>query len=369
MGLRSFGVNEIENYHVMNHFYKTGRPMQWLRLLLLPAALLLACKATKQTTTLAPVANPTAPAALVSYRTGAPSDTTTTPLPRLLLAGGSTDVEEAMRWFLQGANGGDVVVIRASGADGYNSFLYKLAQIHSVETMVIDSREKAMLPQVAQKIRQAEALFIAGGDQWNYVNYWQNTPVQAAINYLLTTKKAPVGGTSAGLAILGGAYFNAKHGSATSAVALQNPYDSTVSVGYNDFLQSPFLSNCITDSHYSQRNRMGRHLVFMASLMQERRLPLVQGLGIDEKTAVGVDALGMATVFGTNQAYFLQAVAPGPETCTANQPLHWWSHGKAVTAHRIGGKPNASPSFDVANWKAISADSTYYISVENGRLR
>lgn len=37
-------------------------------------------------------------------------------------------------------------------------------------------------PRVADTIRRAEALFIAGGDQANYINNWSGTPVQWAIN-------------------------------------------------------------------------------------------------------------------------------------------------------------------------------------------
>src|SRR5205085_11712333 len=36
-------------------------------------------------------------------------------------------------------------------------------------------------PFVARKIRSAEALFIAGGDQWNYVRLWRGSPVGEAV--------------------------------------------------------------------------------------------------------------------------------------------------------------------------------------------
>ena len=58
-------------------------------------------------------------------------------------------------------------------------------------------------------IRNAEAIFIAGGDQSNYVRYWKDTPVEDAIN-LVAAKPAPIGGTSAGMAILGEFVYSAK---------------------------------------------------------------------------------------------------------------------------------------------------------------
>ncbi|MFZ6014476.1 MAG: cyanophycinase, partial [Bacteroidota bacterium] len=174
------------------------------------------------------------PTGVVTYLTGDGADVTASAVGGLLLMGGSTDVDVAIEWFLQRAAGGDVVVIRSSGADGYNQYMYDMVPVNSVETIIIDSRTKAELASVADKIRNAEALFIAGGDQWNYVNYWKNTITEDAINYLLNTKKVTVGGTSAGLAILGSAYYSGEKGSVTSAQALSNPYHRYVTLGQAD---------------------------------------------------------------------------------------------------------------------------------------
>lgn len=88
---------------------------------------------------------------LRTYLTGDSSDVHTKTQPGLLLAGGSTDVSTAMRWLLERSGGGDVVVIRSSGADGYNQYLFDLAKVNSVETILINSRNKALLPIVAEK--------------------------------------------------------------------------------------------------------------------------------------------------------------------------------------------------------------------------
>ena len=55
---------------------------------------------------------------------------------------------------------------------------------------------------MAKIIRRAEVIFIAGGDQANYIRDWKDTPVQDAINANLAEGK-PIGGTSAGLAVQG----------------------------------------------------------------------------------------------------------------------------------------------------------------------
>jgi cyanophycinase-like exopeptidase len=304
---------------------------------------------------------------VVTYLTGSAADVTPTPTAGMLLMGGSTDVDAAVKWFLDRANGGDVVVIRSTGADGYNQYMYDLSTVNSVETIIIDTRTKASDASVASKIRNAEALFIAGGDQWDYVNYWKNTAVEDAINYLLNTKKAPVGGTSAGLAVLGSTYFSAMSGTVTSDKALADPYNRYMTLGNNDFISAPFLANTITDSHYTQRDRQGRHIAFMARMMKDYGFNLVKGIGVDEQTAVCTDGTGKCIVFGLNNAYFLRNTGAGPETCVARQKLTWVRSQQAVSAYIIPGSATGNGQFDLNNFTGSGGTSRFYY-VNNGVL-
>src|SRR6185436_3776998 len=113
----------------------------------------------------------------------------------LVLQGGGDDVDE--NYVRMGAHGGggDFVVLRASGEDDYNDYIYGLCHCDSVETIVFYDREAESDPYVIRTIRNAEALFIAGGDQSRYVRFWQGTPVEDAINFV-AAKPAPIGGTS-----------------------------------------------------------------------------------------------------------------------------------------------------------------------------
>ncbi len=304
---------------------------------------------------------------VVTYLTGNAADVTPTPTPGLVLMGGSTDVDAAIAWLLTRSGGGDIVVIRSSGADGYNQYMFDMVPVNSVETIIIDSRAKADLASVTDKIRAAEALFIAGGDQWNYVNYWKNSATETAINYLLNTKGAPVGGTSAGLAILGSAYYSAQTGSITTAQALANPYNSLLTLGQNDFLAATHLQNTITDSHYTQRDRQGRHIAFMARLMKDFAYTTVKGIGVDEQTAVCIDQNGIGKVYGLNHAYFLKNVNLGPETCISGSPLTWNRAGQAVQAYKIQGSATGNGSFNATNW-TFSGGTSYFYYVNNGVL-
>jgi cyanophycinase len=306
--------------------------------------------------------------AVVTYLTGSAADITTgTAKPGLILMGGGTDVDAAIQWFLQRAGGGDVVVIRATGADGYNQYMYDMGGVNSVETIIIDSRAKADLAEVTQKIRNAEALFIAGGDQWDYVNYWKNTGTEDAINYLLNTKKVTVGGTSAGLAVMSAIYYSAATGSVTSDQALKDPYHRYITLGQNDFINAPLLQNTITDSHYTQRDRQGRHITFMARMMKDFAYSAIKGIGIDEQTAVCIDETGSGKVYGINQAYFLQNETSAAETCIAKTPLTWNRGGLAVKAYKISASLTGNGSFNAASW-TFSGGTAYHYYVTNGTL-
>lgn len=299
-----------------------------------------------------------------SWIVGDTADVSPTPRPGLVLAGGGTDQDEAMRWFLKRANGGDIVIIRASGAAGYNKYLFKELgeKVNSVETLLIDSRQVACDPDVARKLRNAEALFIAGGDQGKYAEYWKDTPVAGAINYLLTQKRVTVGGTSAGCAILSGLYFDAQNGTVTSEEALTNPYDPKVLLHRDDFLKAPFLQNFITDMHFSNRNRQGRLVVFLARAAQDWGLS-PKGIGMDEKTALCLDETGAARLYGSGQVYLMEPLT-APTRCQAGQSLDWHPADRRalrVVILRPGGRWN------VNTWQGDAKSAHYY--VQNGELK
>lgn len=300
-----------------------------------------------------------------TWLTGDAADVTTTTSPGILLAGGSTDVDEAMRWFLRKSGGGDVVILRASGADGYNKYLFSTLgeTINSVETMMLNSAEWVNDEAVAQKIRNAEALFIAGGDQGKYVTFWKDSKVEDAINYLINTKKVPVGGTSAGCAILGQLYYPAFNESLITAEALADPYHTNLMLGKNDFIDAPFLANTITDTHFAERNRQGRLVAFLARIRTDWNIT-GRGIGVSEKTAVAIEPTGMAHIFGRGVAYFvLPTKKANPEQCVAGKPLSW---KVPLRVDAMQGTPDGSGTFNLTNWKAVTPGITRYWSVDTG---
>jgi cyanophycinase len=296
---------------------------------------------------------------------GSAEDVQTITEAGFVLAGGGKDVDEAMKWMIDRSGGGDFVIIRASGSTGYNDYLFELGKLNSVETLLINSREKAMDKETGKRIREAEALFIAGGDQWNYVNYWSNSEVSEALKYLIEEKKVPIGGTSAGCAVLTQFIFDARNDTVVSADALANPYALPVSVS-KSFIKLPFLESTIADQHYSQRERLGRHVTFMARMSKDFNVSKPKGIAADERTAVCIDKSGNTTVLGSGNAFFLINDGSKPEVCEAGKPLSWVSKNKALRVYIFQATLHGTPAFNLQHWP--KKKPTEYWSVNEGVL-
>src|SRR5581483_8378019 len=154
--------------------------------------------------------------------------------------------------------------------------------------------------------------------QWNYIRLWSHSPVSDAIQSLID-RGIPVGGTSAGLAVLGEYVFTAAEDTVTSSQSLADPFDKHVTIGTN-FLHIPLLRNTITDSHFHQRDRMGRTLAFLARMLHDDKLSEARSIAIDERTAALIDPDGSLRVTGFGHVYFLRARQP-PRVIEPGKPL------------------------------------------------
>ena len=221
--------------------------------------------------------------------------------PGLLLMGGGDRNFDAMRWFMRKAGNGHIVVLRASqGGEIGEEFFNEVGGIASVETFVFKDRESAYDPAVLAALKRADGIFLAGGDQSRYVRYWRGTPVAAALDAHVRAGK-PLGGTSAGLAVQGEYFYGAMDGgSQTSPAALADPLGdgNTIETG---FLHLDALQGVITDTHFSERGRLGRLVAFVAKGEALADRPLI-GLGVDEDAAVAVEGDGRARVYATAPA-------------------------------------------------------------------
>ncbi|MBK7143917.1 MAG: isoaspartyl peptidase/L-asparaginase [Xanthomonadales bacterium] len=220
------------------------------------------------------------------------------PSPGLLLMGGGDRNFEALRWFMRRAGNGHIVVLRASqGGEIGEEFFNEVGGIASVETFVFQNREASSDPKVLAALRRADGIFIGGGDQSRYVRHWRGTPVAAALDAHVRAGK-PLGGTSAGLAMLGEYVYGAMDGgSQTSPPALADPLGEANTIE-TDFLHIALLRGVLTDTHFSERGRLGRLVAFVAKAESIAGHPLI-GLGVDEDAALAVEGDGTARVYAT----------------------------------------------------------------------
>ena len=295
-----------------------------------------------------------------AFIVGNPADAPPAPglSPGLVLMGGGTDVDAAFQWMCQRAGGGDFVVIRTTGTDAYNPYIQELCpQMDSVETIIITTVTGANSAYVSSHIQNAEALWIAGGDQSTYVNLWRGTAVQTGVNFLINSKMTPVGGTSAGLAVLSQFIYTGQLGSVTSSQTLANPFHRYVTLD-RDLFQQPLGVDKLYDSHFVTRDRMGRSLTFLARIVNNGWATQPRGIGVDERTALLVTPNGAVSMVGEGAAYFLQA--PGPAQVLADRtPLTYLNIG--VYKVPQGG------TFNFSTWTGTGGVA-YTLNVNNGSL-
>jgi cyanophycinase len=280
----------------------------------------------------------------------------------ILLMGGGLDVDNALKWMIARSGGGDFVVLRSSGTDAYNDYIYAMGGVNSVQTLLVTNTTQANDACVVATIKNAGAVFLAGGDQADYVNYFKGQGVGSALNYLINTKHAPVGGTSAGMAVLGQFYHP---GGADPATVLQNP--TAVTIG-NSFINSAAMANLVTDTHFAQRARQPRLVAFLASGIYNYAVPWssMGGIGADESTAVAVDASGLGQVYGSGDAYFVRGTG-APEILAPGAALTWKLSNQALRVIQVPGTVNGSNTFNLGTWTG-SGGFTRYWYVTNGAL-
>jgi cyanophycinase-like exopeptidase len=154
-----------------------------------------------------------------------------------------------------------------------------------------------------------------------------------------------------------------------SAEALGNPFHANMNSIKKDFFTMPFLADTISDTHWSERNRCGRTITFLARIITDGLAPrqAARAIACDERTAVCIDGNAQAVVFGDSAAddfaYFLSCRS-APDRCLPGQPLHWTN---AVSIWKLPGTEAGLNGFDLQNWQGRGG-SRQDVNVLNGVL-
>ncbi|TBR37272.1 peptidase T [Dyella terrae] len=281
--------------------------------------------------------------------------------PGAMLMGGGDWVDKAFAWLSAKAGHGHILILRASGAEDLQEDWYRrIGGVASVETIVFSARDASSNADLLARVRRADGIFLAGGDQSNYVRYWKGTPMQAALNDHVRAGK-PIGGSSAGLAVLGAHVYGAMDGgSVTSPEALADPLGPAVTL-VEDFLHLPFLAHVVTDTHFAARDRLGRLLAFIARERTEGDRAAI-GIGVDERTALCIDGRGQGQVF-TSRNGFAWVVTPAgqPAQAKAGQALGF------ADVRVVGVGPQSR--LDLTNWHIEKPAFQAVARVDQGKLQ
>jgi hypothetical protein len=300
---------------------------------------------------------------------------------------------------IRSGTGGRLVVIRATGDGAYNPYIYysnassstsaaNIADgwvggaslgLSSVETLVVPSIAAANDPFVNAVVGRANAVWIAGGDQGDYIRLWKGQALAATLERAIRNN-VPIGGTSAGLAVLGQFDYAALKGTVSSAQALDNPYNNYITLDpaplsiAGGFLSPPALANTIFDSHLDARDRMGRLITFVSRLVASYpgagsqsfgcaggvlTNGAARGIGVDVETALLVswDTAGghfsgrrvtNTPAPSSEAAVYFVNVTQGPTQCASGKPLGIGS--AAVQVRKLG---DSVSTINMSDWSAF----------------
>jgi len=240
----------------------------------------------------------------------------------LLVGGGAEDPntwsDRPYGWMVTQADSGKIINIDVDEATPwYASYFRWLGADPASHHLQIASRTAANDSAIFRELISARGIFIEGGDQWDYIDTWKNTLVSQALQQVFE-QGGVIGGTSAGLAVLGEVVFDARNGTALPKEVAYNPYHSRVSFT-DDFLM--VLPGILTDSHFMARGRLGRLIPMLARRIADFDQPDLIAIGVDEEMALGIDQNHLATAFGNSSVTILYATAESSIRCQQNLPV------------------------------------------------
>jgi len=213
----------------------------------------------------------------------------------LVIIGGHEDKQNGMdilKRFVELAGGAEakIVVITAASTvpedmwDSYDRSFGELG-VENRKHLHLRSRHDANSEDYIRDIVDATGIFMTGGDQKRLLAIIGGTALDAEMHAALKLRGACIGGTSAGASAMSG------HMLAQGRAEL-HPEKGSVSLGAG----LGFLHKVVVDQHFSERQRLSRLLSVVA------QNPYLQGIGIDEDTAlvvergVGIEVLGQGAV-------------------------------------------------------------------------
>lgn len=286
-------------------------------------------------------------------------------------------------WGVAGGRKVRAVVLASIPLDEPDERLAVLEKLGAEAIGMVVGEGDANSDEVAKSLAAADLIFIRGGDQSRYVNWWKGTATEAAIRAVFE-RGGVVGGTSAGCAILGEVSFDARVGSLSSDEALTDARHRNITLTHG-FLG--LVPGVMFDSHFGERSRLARGAVMLAHANEGPRAddPLAQSvrdpakepielMGVDPCTAVMVSPTGERTIMGRGRVTTLSYTPETTATLKAGEPpmvgplafsVHTHIVPSAFVGRRRGGMA-ASVSTLATTWNRSGADELDRFLVAGG---
>lgn len=186
-----------------------------------------------------------------------------------------------------GGNGYTVIIPTASKLEDTGAIyvdLFKKLGMGEVVSIPIDDRKDCSKKEYIEHLKKATGIFITGGNQLRLSTILGGTPIARLIR-VLNADGIHIAGTSAGAAIL------------PEHMIAGGKSGSTPKEGGVRLAPGLGLTNSlIIDQHFRQRDRLGRLLTALSYN------PFATGIGLDEDTAVFINADDTFEVVGSGAA-------------------------------------------------------------------
>ena len=226
----------------------------------------------------------------------------------LVIVGGHEDREnskEILSRYVQLSGGKDATIAVITAASKIPDVMFErydtvFRELGAKDVLRVDLPDRAAAndPELAQRVRACEGIWMTGGDQKRLLALIGGTLLDEAMHGALKESGACIGGTSAGASAMCG------HMLAEGKADLL-PEKGSVNLGAG----LGFVQRVVIDQHFSERHRLARLLTVVA------QNPYLLGIGIDEDTAlvvergVGIEVIGAGSVTVVDGRHMISNVA------------------------------------------------------------
>jgi len=190
----------------------------------------------------------------------------------------------------------------------------------------VSSRSDANDSSLIGAVKNADVIFLKGGDQGVNYDLWNETLLETNIR-LVISRNGAIGGTSAGAMCISAFSFSGSKDLISSDVLtdsktayLDDDSEPGTSGIHTDFLS--FLDNTLVDTHFTQRGRLGRLIGLLGKAVEDFSNKSILGIGIEQKTGLFIKG-NTAEVIGNGAVYFIQEKPESMLKREQNRPLFY----------------------------------------------